>query len=95
MSLTCDSLANSYKSQVTLGLVILLLKLNFKRMTSKDKNDGVLLTSFVLSVVGLVLLIGVTWYFQLSLNSKQQQVEYDRVLLLQLQEQLMVKVRDQ
>ena len=64
-------------------------------MTSKDKNDGVLLTSFVLSVVGLVLLIGVTWYFQLSLNSKQQQVEYDRVLLLQLQEQLMVKVRDQ
>ena len=63
-------------------------------MTTKNKKDGVLLTSLVLSVVGLVLLIGVTWYFQLSLNSKQQQVEYDRVLLLQLQEQLIVKVRD-
>ena len=63
-------------------------------MSTKDKKDGVLLTSLILSVVGLVLLIGVTWYFQLSVNSKQQQVEYDRVLLLQLQEQLIVKVRD-
>ena len=94
MSSTCDSLANSYKSQVTLDLAILLLKLNFKRMTTKDKKDGVLLTSLVLSVIGLVLLVGVTWYFQLSLNSKQQQVKYDRVLLLQLQEQFIVKVRD-
>ena len=63
-------------------------------MSTKDKKDGVLLISLILSVVGLVLLIGVTWYFQLSVNSKQQQVEYDRVLLLQLQEQLIVKVRD-
>ena len=60
--------------------------------TEGTNKDGVLGTSFVLSIVGLVLLLGVTWYFQLSLNSKQQQVEYDRKLLLQLQDQLTVKV---
>ena len=53
-------------------------------------KDGVLGTSLVLSIVGLVLLIGVTWYFQYS---KQQQVEYDRKLLLQLQDQLTVLVK--
>ena len=63
-------------------------------MSSKDNKDGVLGTSVVLSIVGLVLLLGVTWYFQLSLNSKQQQIEYDREMLLQLQEQLTTKVRD-
>ena len=63
-------------------------------MSSKENKDGVLGTSLVLSIVGLVLLIGVTWYFQLSLNSKWQQVEYDRETLLQLQEQLTIKVRD-
>ena len=63
-------------------------------MGSKGVNkDGILGTSLVLSIVGLVLLLGVTWYFQLSLNSKQQQVGYDRELLLQLQDQLKVKVR--
>ena len=63
-------------------------------MGTKGVNkDGILGTSLVLSIVGLVLLLGVTWYFQLSLNSKQQQVGYDRKLLLQLQDQLTVKVR--
>ena len=60
--------------------------------TESANKDGILGTSLVLSIVGLVLLLGVTWYFQLSLNSKQQQVEYDRKLLLQLQDQLTVKV---
>ena len=60
--------------------------------TRGANKDGILGTNLVLSIVGLVLLIGVTWYFQLSLNSKQQQVEYDRELILQLQDQLTVKV---
>ena len=63
-------------------------------MSSKDSKDGVLGTSLILSIIGLVLLIGVTWYFQSSLNSKQQQAEYDRELLLELQELLTVKVRN-
>ena len=62
-------------------------------MRTKGANkDGILGTNLVLSIVGLVLLIGVTWYFQLSLNSKRQQIEYDRELILQLQDQLTVKV---
>ena len=48
-------------------------------------KDSVLGASLVLSVVSLVLLFGVTWYFQTSLNLLQQQV-------LQLQDQVNVKV---
>ena len=48
-------------------------------------KDSVLGASLVLSVVSLVLLFGVTWYFETSLSLLQQQVEYDRELLLKLQ----------
>ena len=47
-------------------------------------KDVVLVVSLVLSVVSLVLLFGVTWYFQSSLDLLQQQVEYDRELLFKL-----------
>ena len=52
-------------------------------------KDVVLVVSLVLSVVSLVLLFGVTWYFQSSLDLLQQ-VEYDRELLFKLQEQINV-----
>ena len=55
-------------------------------------RDGVLAASLVLSIVSLVLLLGVTWHFQSSLNSLQQQVDNDRDLLLQLQDHVKVKV---
>ena len=45
-----------------------------------------LVVSLVLSVVSLVLLFGVTWYFQSSLDLLQQQVEYDREMLFKLQD---------
>jgi len=49
-------------------------------------EKGVVLgASLVLSVVSLVLLFGVTWYFQSSLSLIQQQVECDRELLVKLQ----------
>jgi len=51
-----------------------------------------LIVSLVLSVVSLVLLFGVTWYFQSSLSLLQQQVEHDRELLVKLQEQIEAKV---
>ena len=53
-------------------------------------KDVVLVVSLVLSLVSLVLLFGVTWYFQSSLDLLQQQVEYDRELLLKLKEQVNV-----
>ena len=53
-------------------------------------KDIVLVVSLVLSVVSLVLLFGVTWYFHSSLDLLQQQVEYDRELLFKLQEQINV-----
>ena len=53
-------------------------------------KDVVLVVSLVLSIVSLVLLFGVTWYFQSSLDLLQQQVEYDRELLFKLQEQINV-----
>ena len=56
-------------------------------------KDVVLVVSLVLSLVSLVLLFGVTWYFQSSLDLLQQQVEYDRELLLKLQEQVDAKVK--
>ena len=46
-------------------------------------KDVVLVVSLVLSVVSLVLLFGVTWYFQSSLDLLQQEVEYDRELLFE------------
>ena len=55
-------------------------------------KDVVLVVSLVLSVVSLVLLFGVTWYFQSSLDLLQQQVEYDRELLFKLQEQINTNV---
>ena len=59
-------------------------------MASAINKDIVLVVSLVLSVVSLVLLFGVTWYFQSSLDLLQQQVEYDRELLFKLQEQINV-----
>ena len=56
-------------------------------------KDVVLIVSLLLSVVSLVLLFGVTWYFQSSLDLLQQQVEYDRELLFKLQEQINVSIR--
>ena len=61
-------------------------------MTSGINKDIVLVVSLVLSVVSLVLLFGVTWYFQSSLDLLQQQVEYDRELLFNLQEQINVSM---
>ena len=57
-------------------------------MTGINK-DIVLVVSLVLSVVSLVLLFGMTWYFQSSLDLLQQ-VDYDRELLFKLQEQINV-----
>ena len=59
-------------------------------MASTINKDIVLVVSLVLSVVSLVLLFGVTWYFQSSLDLLQQQVEYDRKLLFKLQGQINV-----
>ena len=58
------------------------------KMSATGVNrDGVLGASLVLSIVSLVLLLVVTWHFQSSLNLLQQQVEYDRELILELQDQ--------
>jgi len=54
---------------------------------NKDVAFGV---SLVLLVVSLVLLFGVAWYLQSSLDLLQQQVEHDRKLLLKLQDQVTV-----
>ena len=56
-------------------------------------RDSALGASVVISVVSLVLLLGATWYFQSSLNLLQQQVEYDRKLLLELQHQIKVSMK--
>ena len=54
-------------------------------------NKGAVLgATLVLSVVSLVLLFGLTWYFQSSLSLLQQQVEYDRELLVKLQDEVKV-----
>ena len=55
-------------------------------------KDSVLGVSLVLSVVSLVIVFGVTWYFQASLNLLQQQVEYDRELMLKFQVPLIVHI---
>ena len=51
--------------------------------------DVVLVVSIVLSVVNLVLVFGM---FQSSLDLLQQQVEYDRQLLLELQAKVNVSI---
>ena len=79
----------SYKSQVT---SIADSKLSFKNKMTSVNRDGVLAASLVLSIISLVLLFGVTWHFQSSLNSLQQQVDSDRELLLQLQDHVTEKV---
>ena len=60
-------------------------------MLAAPSKDVVLGTSLALSIVSLVLLFGVTWYFQSSLDLLQQQVEHDRELLLKLQEKIEVR----
>ena len=55
-----------------------------------QNKDAALGASVVLSLISLVLLFGVTWYFQSSLDLLQQQVEFDREQLLKLQEQVKV-----
>ena len=55
-------------------------------------KDVVVVVSLALSVVSLVLLFSVTWYFQSSLDLLQQQVEYNRELLFKLQEQINVSI---
>ena len=50
-------------------------------------KDTILGANLALSLVSLVLLFGVTWYFQISLSLLQQQVEYDRELLLKFESQ--------
>jgi len=63
-------------------------------MTSQTTNrsrDVTLGVSVVLSTVSLVLLLVVTCYFQTSLKTLEQQVELDKELLLQLQNQVRVR----
>ena len=53
-------------------------------MGAVNKDNVLLGTSLVLSVFSLVLLFGVIWYFQALLDLLQQQVDYDRKLLLKV-----------
>jgi len=55
-------------------------------------RDTVLGVSLVLSIASLVVLFGLTWYFQSSLNILQQEVESDRKLLLELQNHVKVHI---
>ena len=84
------AVTTSYKSQSTLDCSSTELSAS-KRMTGVNR-DGVLGASLILSIVSLALLLGVTWHLQSSLNLQQQQVEHDRKLLLELQDQDMGKV---
>ena len=60
-------------------------------LSEMTTEKGVVLgASLVLSVVSLVLLFGVTWYFQSSLSLLQQQVDNDRELLVKLQKDVEV-----
>lgn len=54
-------------------------------MMGAVNKDSVLGASLVLSIVSLVLVFGVTCYFQTSLNLLKQQVEYDKELMLTFQ----------
>ena len=79
----------SYKRRFKPRNLQKLLKYTMTSTTIVNK-DIVLIVSLVLSVVSLVLLFGVTWHFQSSLDLLQQQIEYDRELLLKLQGQINV-----
>ena len=79
-----------YKSQATLHYSSTELTASI-RMTGVNR-DGALGASLVLSIVSLALLFGITWHFQSSLSLLQQQVEHNRQLLLELQDQEMEKV---
>ena len=54
-------------------------------MMGAVNKDSVLGISLLLSVVSLVLLFSVTWYFQSSQNTQQQQAARDKATLLKLQ----------
>ena len=70
--------------------------MTYKKMSAIGVNkDCVLSASLVLSIVSLVLLLLMTWHFQSSLNLLYQQVEYDKELLLQLQDQQQVVLHTQ
>ena len=70
--------------------------MTYKKMSATSVNkDCVLSASLVLSIVSLVLLLLMTWHFQSSLNLLYQQVEYDKELLLQLQDQQQVVLHTQ
>ena len=60
--------------------------------SAATNKDFAFAISLLLSVISLLLLFVVTWYFQSSLDLLQQQVEYDRELLLKLQEQINVSL---
>ena len=62
-----------------------------KKMTSS--RDVTLGVNVVLSTVSLVLLLVVFCHFQTSLRTLEQQVEFDKELLLQLLEQLQEQVK--
>ena len=60
--------------------------------TTSINKDCVLGASLVLSIVSLILLLGAIWYFQSSLNLLQHQIEDDKELLLELQDQIKVLI---
>ena len=47
-----------------------------------DTKDVVMVVSLALSLVSLILLFGVTWHFESSLNHLEHQVDYDRELFM-------------
>jgi len=55
-------------------------------------KDVTLVVSLVLSLVSIILLFGISWFFQSSLNLLQYKVQFDRELLLKLQEQVNVRL---
>ena len=84
MSHTTPTLSVSVYKQYQWGAQLATLLGEFLSEMTTEK--GVVLgASLVLSVVSLVLLFNVTWYFQSSLSLIQQQVDNDRELLVKLQ----------
>ena len=69
---------------------IQIIALYSVRMVVASK-DIVLVVSLLLSVISLVLLFGVTWHFQSSLDLLQQEAEYDRKVLFKLQKLIEVR----
>ena len=68
----------------TLVLIQYLFTESLVAMGAVNKDSVFLGTSLVLSVTSLVLLFGVIWYFQTSLDLLQQQVDHDREVLLKV-----------